>query len=56
MNLKKITDVDHSIDHITTQEFNESTAENFAAWLAQANLASENDTDNFVKKTDLMIK
>ena len=39
-------------DHITTPEFNKLTGENFAARLAQANLASKNDIVNFVKKTD----
>ena len=39
-------------DHITTPEFNKLTGENFAARLAQANLASKNDIANFVKKTD----
>ena len=31
---------------------NELTAENFAARLTQTNLASKNDTPNFVKKAD----
>ena len=48
---KKITD--HDYDRcITTPEFNKLAAENFAARLAQANLASKNDIANFVKKTD----
>ena len=38
--------------YITTPEFNKSTAKNFAARLAQANLASKSDIVNFVKKTD----
>ena len=38
--------------YITTPEFNKLTAENFAARLAQANLASKSDIANFVKKTD----
>ena len=45
---KKIT-VDHA-KYITTQEFHKLTSENFAARLAQANLASKNDIANFVKK------
>ena len=47
----KITDHDHD-KYITTPEFNKLTAENFAARLAQANLASKSDIANFVKKTD----
>ena len=47
---KKITDHDHDI-YVTTPEFNKLTAENFAARLAQANLASKSDIANFVKKT-----
>ena len=44
---------DHDQDkYITTQEFVKLTSENFAAKLAQANLASENDIANFVKKAD----
>ena len=47
----KIT-VDHNHDkYITTQEFNKSTSENYAATLAQTNLANKNDTANFVQKT-----
>ena len=46
---KKITDHDHDI-YVTTPEFNKLTAENFAARLAQANLASKSDIANFVKK------
>ena len=42
---------DHS-KYITTPKFNRLTAENVAARLVQANLASKNDTANFVKKTD----
>ena len=38
---------------ITTPEFNKLTAENVAARLAQANLASKNNIANFIKKTDL---
>ena len=37
--------------YITTPEFNKLTAENFAARLAQANLASKNDIAALVKKT-----
>ena len=47
---KKITDHDH--DNYITPEFNKLTSENFAARLAQANLASKSDIGNFVKKTD----
>ena len=35
---------------ITTQKSNMLTSENFTATLAQANLSSENDIANFVKK------
>ena len=42
---------DHS-KYITTPEFNKLTAESFTARLAQANLASKSDIDNFVKKTE----
>ena len=38
---------------LRTQELNKLTLENFAARLAQANLASKNDIANFAKKTDL---
>ena len=37
--------------YITIPEFNKLIAENFAARLAQANLAGKNDIANFVKKT-----
>ena len=51
---KKISD--HGLDkYIATPEFNNLTAENFAARLAQANLARKSDITNFVKKADLMI-
>ena len=46
---KKITDHDHD-KYITAPEFNKLTAENFAARLAQANLASKSNIANFVKK------
>ena len=42
---------DHS-KYMTTPEFNKLMAENFAARLAQANLASKSDIANFVKMTD----
>ena len=42
---------DHS-KYFTTPEFNKLIVENFAARLAQANLASKNDIANFVQKTD----
>ena len=48
----KITDHDHSNIYITTQKFNKLTSENFAATIAQANLASKHDIDNFLKKAD----
>ena len=48
---KKITDHDHN-KYNTTPEFNKLTAKDFAARLAQANVASKSDTANFVKKKD----
>ena len=48
---KTITDHDHSKKYITTPEFNKLTAENVAARLKQANLASERD--NFVNRADV---
>ena len=52
MKLKKKT-TDHGHDkYLTTPEFNKLTAENFAARLAQANLATKNDIANLVNKTD----
>ena len=48
---KKTTDHDHD-NYITTPEFNKLTAENFAARLAQANVATKSDIVNFVDKTD----
>ena len=48
---KITTDHDHD-KYITTQEFNKLTSENFAARLAQANLASKNDIAALFKKTD----
>ena len=48
---KKITDHDHA-KYITAQECNKLVSDNFAAVLAQLNLASKNDIANFVKKTD----
>ena len=38
--------------YVTTQEFNKLISGNFTARLAQANLASKNNTATFVKKTD----
>ena len=49
---KKITVHDHSNKYVTTKEFNKLSAENFASRLAQANLASKNDSVASVKKTD----
>ena len=48
---KKITDHDHD-KYIATPEFSKWTAENFGARLAQANLVTNSDIANFVKKTD----
>ena len=48
---KITTDHDHD-KHITTQEFNKLTSENFNVRLKQANLASKINITNFVKKTD----
>ena len=46
----KITaNYDHD-KHVTTQEFDKLTSENFTAKLKQANLASKNDATNFAKK------
>ena len=50
---KTITDHDHSKKYITTPEFNKLTAENVAARLKQANLASERDSANFLNRTDV---
>ena len=44
--------LDHN-NYITTS-FNKLTAKHFAARLAQANLVSENDIVNFVKKTQIL--
>ena len=47
--------MDHDHDkYITTSEFNNLTAENFAARLAQVNLGSKSDITNFVKKTQTL--
>ena len=43
--------LDHS-KYITTPEYNKLTAENFTAGLKQANLATEDDITDFIKKTD----
>ena len=49
----KIT-TDHDNDkYIITQEFNKLTAENCAARLEHANLASKSDFANFLKEADL---
>ena len=48
---KKITDHDYD-KYITIPEFNNLTAKNFAARLAQANTATKSDIANFVDKTD----
>ena len=52
---KKITDHVYSNKYITTPEFSKFTAENFAATLKKANLASKSDIANFVKRYILMI-
>ena len=48
----KISEVESKIsdnsEYITTQEFNNLTAESFAARLKQANLVSKTDADNKV--------
>ena len=41
---KKLTDNNHD-KYITTPEFNKPTAENFAAWLKQANLVTKTNFD-----------
>ena len=46
---KKISN--HDV-YITNQEFNKLTSENFAARLAQTNLATKNVCGGFVKQTD----
>ena len=46
----KITEHDHSVKYITTQEFNRLTADYFAARLKQANLGSKNDIADFENK------
>ena len=48
---KKITDHNHD-KYIATPAFNNSASENVAARLKQENLASKNETANFVNKTD----
>ena len=53
MKLKKKNDQDHTKTYITTQELNKLTSEHFAARLALVNLASKNDTANFLKKERL---
>ena len=61
-NLVKLTKYDTKIDeienkihnydkYITTPEFDNLTAENFTARLKQAQLATKDDIDDFVKKT-----
>ena len=51
-NKKTPTDYDHS-NRYTTQELNNLTVENFAARLAQAKLATKDDTANLIKKNVL---
>ena len=47
---KITTDQDHD-KYIRTQEFNKLTTEHPSGKLAEANLASESDINNFLKKT-----
>ena len=51
---KKIFDHNHH-KYITTGKFNKLMADNFAARLKQASLATKTDIDDFVEKTDLMV-
>ena len=51
-----ITIIVNSNKCISRQEFNKLTAQNFAARLAQVNLASKNDIANFLKTTDFYDK
>ena len=48
---KKNTDYGWGNKYITTKDFNKFTVENFAARLAQANLAKKSNIANFVRKT-----
>ena len=48
---KNNAEPDHD-KYTTAEEFNKSTSENFAARLAQANVANKSDIANFIKKTD----
>ena len=48
---KKNTDYGCGNKYITTKDFNKLTVENFAARLAQANLAKKSNIANFVRKT-----
>ena len=50
--ITNITNLEYYNIIITIPEFNKLTIENFAARLAQENLATKNDITNFVKKTD----
>ena len=56
----KINEVESKIPnhdkYITTPEFNKLTAENFTGRLKQANLASDYDITDFVKRQILMNK
>ena len=49
---KKITNHDHSNICFTEHKFNTLIAENFAARLAKAKLATKADVVDFIKKTD----
>ena len=51
---KKITDHNHD-KYTTTPEFDKLTTRNFVARLKQANLASNSDIANFVKRQNLII-
>ena len=50
MKLEKITEHDQSNKCITTQEFDQLTAENFAAKLSQEKLATKADIAGFIKR------
>ena len=51
---KKVLDHNHD-KYITTQDFNKSMSENFAARLAQAKLVSKDNIADFVKENILTI-
>ena len=51
---KKITVHEHG-ESVTTPGFNKLISKNFAARLAQTNLARKDDIANFIKRQNLMI-